>query len=110
MYMLTEFIHLLEKIPATFWGVIVGSLLSLSGVALTNRASDRRLRAQFEHERILKAKEREMAFRKEVFLAAAEAVAAGINAIGRFANLELQNEQITNVYIEKSPPFLRSML
>lgn len=101
--MLVYLIHLLESIPATFWGVTFGSLLSLGGVALTNSASDRRLRAQFEHERIQKTKEREMALRKEVFLAAAEAVAAGMNAIGRFANLDLPNDQITGDYIEKSP-------
>lgn len=101
--MLTYLIHFLESIPATFWGVTFGSLFSLGGVALTNRASDRRLRAQFEHERIQKTKEREMTLRKEVFLAAAEAVAAGMNAIGRFANLDLTNDQISGDYIEKSP-------
>lgn len=103
MSMLADLIHLLESVPATFWGVVFGSLLSLGGVALTNRASDRRLRAQFEHERMQKAKEREMALRKEVFLAAAEAVAAGMNAISRFSNLDLPNDQITSDYIEKSP-------
>lgn len=103
MNLLADLIHLLEAIPASFWGVVFGSLLSLGGITLTNRASDRRLSAQFEHERIQKTKEREMALRKEVFLAAAEAVAAGMNAVSRFGNLDLPNEQITGDYIEKSP-------
>jgi len=101
--MLDNFIRLLESIPATFWGVTFGSILALCGVALTSRASDRRLGVQFEHERKQKTNEREMELRKEVFLAAAEAIASGMNAISRFANLDLPNEQITGDYVEKSP-------
>lgn len=100
---LSEFIHLLEAIPASFWGVVVGSFFSIGGVALTNRASDRRLRAQFEHERKLKTKDREMALRKEVYLDAAEAIAAGMNAISRFANLDIPHDQITSAYVQKAP-------
>ncbi len=103
MTLLADLIHLLEAIPASFWGIVFGSLLSFGGVALANTASDRRLRAQFEHERIQKTKEREMVLRKEVFLAAAEAVAAGMNAVSRFGNLDLPNDQITGDFIEKSP-------
>ncbi len=99
----TEIIGLLEAIPSAFWGVIVGSFFSIGGVALTNLASDRRLRAQFEHERVLKTKDREMALRKEIYLEAAEAIAAGMNSISRFANLEIQHDEITKAYAEKAP-------
>ncbi|MGH8128552.1 MAG: hypothetical protein ACRETC_09380 [Gammaproteobacteria bacterium] len=105
--MFAHLIHLLESIPAAFWGVVVGALLSLGGVTLTNRASDKRLRAQFEHERIEKAKEREMALRKDVFLAAAEAIAAGINSISRFVDLDLPDNLITSDYIQKSPAIIK---
>jgi hypothetical protein len=100
---ITEFLHMLQSIPASFWGVVIGSFFSIGGVALTNRASDRRLRLQFEHERGLKTKDREMELRKEVYLAAAEAIAAGLHAISRFPNLDIPNDQITNAFIEKSP-------
>lgn len=103
MAILSELLTLIEKIPATFWGVVVGSFFSILGVALTNRASDRRLRTQFSHERELKTKDREMMLKKEIYLAATEAIAAGTNAIGRFANLDLKNDQITEEYIEKAP-------
>lgn len=103
MNALSEFIRLLEAIPATFWGVVVGSFFSIGGVALTNRASDRRLRSQFEHERELKTKDREMALRKEIYLEAAEAIAAGMNTISRFANLDIPYDQLTNTYVEKAP-------
>ncbi len=101
--MLNTIAQLLDAIPASFWGVVVGSFCSIAGVAITNRASDKRLRAQFEHERESKTKDREMALRKEVFLSAAEAVASGMNSIGRFANLDIPNDQITQPYVEKAP-------
>lgn len=44
-----------------------------------------------------------MALRKEVFLSAAEAIAAGMNSIGRFANFDIPNDQVTQLYVEKSP-------
>lgn len=101
--MLNMIAQFLDAIPASFWGVVVGSFFSIAGVAITNRASDKRLRAQFEHERQSKTKDREMALRKEVFLSAAEAVASGMNAIGRFANFDIPNDQITQPYVEKAP-------
>lgn len=103
MTMLLYLLCLIEKIPASFWGVVIGSFFTIIGITLTNRASDKRLRAQFEHEQNQKTKDREMALRKEVYLAAAEAISAGTNAIARFANLDLPNDQITAAYVEKAP-------
>lgn len=99
--MLNTILQLLNSIPASFWGVVVGSFFSIAGVAITNRASDRRLRTQFEHERESKTKYREMELRKEVFLSAAEALAAGMNTIGRFSNFDIPNDQVTQPYVEK---------
>lgn len=101
--MLSVITQFLELIPASFWGVVVGSFFSIAGVAITNRASDKRLRAQFEHERESKTKDREMMLRKEVFLSAAEAIAAGMNSIGRFVNFDIPNDQVTQPYVEKAP-------
>jgi hypothetical protein len=100
LHTITQFFN---AIPASFWGVVVGSFFSIAGVAITNRASDKRLRSQFEHERELKTKDRGMALRKEVFLSTAEAVAAGMGSIGRFANFDIPNDQVTQPYIEKAP-------
>jgi len=94
---------LLEKIPATFWGVVVGSFLSLGGVVASNRANDRRLRQQLAHDRELKNRERELSLRKDIYLAAAEAIATGINSLGAFANLDIPNDKLTAAYIDKSP-------
>jgi hypothetical protein len=100
-------ISILEKIPATFWGVVIGSFFSILGVALSNRASDKRQRSQFDHEHILKTKEREMALRKDIYLAASEAIAAGANAIARIGNLDLPNDQVMQNYEQKAPAILK---
>ena len=93
----------IESIPATFWGVIIGAFFSLSGVALTNRANDRRLHAQLAHDRQIKDRERELTLRKDVYLAAAEAISAGLMTVGRFADLEIPHDKLTEIYLEKSP-------
>ncbi len=49
--------QLLDKIPATFWGVVIGSLLTLTGIFFTNRANNRRLSLQLQHDRELKNRE-----------------------------------------------------
>jgi len=97
-----EILNLIEKIPATFWGVAVGSLLSLGGVVISNRANDRRLRQQFAHDRELRNRERELSLRKDIYLTAAEAIATGINSLGNFANLDIPNDKLTAAYVDKS--------
>lgn len=98
---------LIANIPATFWGVVTGSFFSIIGVSLSNRASDKRLRFQFDHERTQKTKDREMTLRKDVFLAAAEAIQAGTNSISRFSNLDIAHEAVTKDYVDKSPVISR---
>lgn len=96
-------LNLLEQIPASFWGVVAGAMFSLGGVTLTNQASDRRMRSQFEHERLQRSKDLAMTLRKEIFLMAAEAIAVGVNSVGKFANLDLTEDKITAAYMDKSP-------
>jgi len=98
-----DILTLVEKIPASFWGVVIGSLLSLGGVVASNRANDRRLRQQLAHDRELKTRERELTLRKDIYLDAAEAIATGINSIGNFANLDIPSDKLTAAYIVKSP-------
>jgi hypothetical protein len=68
---------LLVRIPGTFWGVLAGSAFSLGGVVLSNRNSARNLRLRLEAEREARNTEREMGLRKEIYLAAAEAIPPG---------------------------------
>jgi hypothetical protein len=87
-----HFAQLLGDIPATFWGVVVGSLFTLAGIYFTNRANDRRLRV-----------EREMAFRKETYAAAAEAISVSISALAKFSDLSSSLKEISSMYHDKSP-------
>ena len=106
--MLTDFVTLIEKIPGTFWGVIIGSFFTLLGIVLTNRAHDRRLQAQLAHERDLNNQEREMTLRKDIYLTAAEAVYAGLIAISRFPNFDIPIDKLTDSYIDKAPSIAKT--
>ena len=96
-------IDLLNRIPATFWGVVVGSFFTLTGVYFTNRSDDRRLKLQLQSDRELKNREREMAFRKETYAAAAEAITASVNALPKLCDLSVSLQAISTAYNEKSP-------
>lgn len=102
-----DFLHfltrLLDQIPATFWGVIAGSLFTLTGIYFTNRSNDRRLRLQLQNDRELKNREREMMFRKDTYSAAAEAISVSMSALSRFSELSFSLKEILAMYLEKSP-------
>jgi hypothetical protein len=95
--------QLLNKIPATFLGVVVGSFFTLLGVYFTNRASDRRLSLQLQNDRELKNREREMNFRKDTYAAAAEAIAVSVNVLSKLSELGYSLKEISAEYLEKSP-------
>jgi len=78
-------------------------LATLSGVFVANLSQNKRLRAQLAHEREMKNHEREMSLRKDVYLAGAEAVYAGLLAVNRFANLETPHEKVIEGYLDKAP-------
>ncbi len=103
MEFLTEFLDIVAMVPGTFWGVIVGSFFSIGAVMLSNRASDRRLRAQFAYERELRISDSELALRKEIYLAATEAISAGLQSVAKMADLEILTSDVTDEYIKKSP-------
>jgi hypothetical protein len=90
-------------VPGTFWGVIAGSIFTLLGTQLTNRAYDRRLRLQLQTDRALRSREREMSFRKEVFVSAAEAVASAANTLSRFSDLSVPQKDLSAAFLESSP-------
>ena len=93
----------LNKVPATFWGIVIGSLFTLTGVYLTNRASDRRLKLQLQNDRELGNRERKMTFLKDTYSAATEAISVSVNALSKFSDLSFSLKEISATYIEKSP-------
>jgi hypothetical protein len=101
--LLLSIVELLGRIPGAFWGVVIGSFFTLTGIFFTNRADDRRLRLQLKSDRELKDREREMMFRKETYGAAAEAIAISINVLPKLCDLSLSLQQVSAIYQEKSP-------
>lgn len=105
---LNQLLALTEKIPAAFWGVVIGSFFSLGGIMIANRANDRRLREQLRHDREMRNRDRELSLRKDVYLSVAEAVLAGIAVIGRIADLEIPNNKVMEAYADKSPAIAKA--
>ena len=66
--------NLLSDIPDVVWSGITASLLTLSGVMLSNRDNTKRLQLQLQHDSDEKAKQRKADLRKDVYLHAAEEV------------------------------------
>lgn len=99
--------ELLDAVPPTIWGFIIGSLLTVLGVVLTNAANTKRLRLQHEHEWKLESKERNLNLRRDVYLAAMEAIATSVATIGRFGNLNIPSDELELVLTDKSPAFSR---
>ena len=102
-----DFLHfltqLLDEIPATFWGVVIGSIFTLTGVYFTNRAGDRRLRLQLQNDMELKNREREMTFRKDTYAAAAEAISVSMSALSKVSDVSFSLKEVSAMYLEKSP-------
>ena len=84
-------------------------LATLSGVFVANLSQNKRLRAQLAHEREMKNREREMSLRKDVYLAGAEAVYAGLLAVNRFATSKLLTKRSSRGISTKLPPSPRSI-
>jgi hypothetical protein len=98
-----ELFRLLSRVPGTFWGVIAGSIFTLLGTQLTNRANDRRLRLQLQTDRELRSREREMSFRKEVFVSAAEALVRAVNNLSKFSDLSVPQKDLSAAISESLP-------
>ena len=69
MNILTKF---LASIPDVVWSGVIASILTLSGVLISNWSNSNRLRMQLQHDADEKAKERTATFRRDVYLQAAE--------------------------------------
>lgn len=93
----------LGKVPGTFWGVVLGSLLSLAGVHLSNRAAERRQSSQLDHDREMRRQERDLSLRKDVYLAAADAMQSAVVFIGKLSNPNISLEEQSKAYFEKIP-------
>lgn len=63
-----KLVALLRLIPDVVWSGIVASVLTLSGVIISNNSNTKRLNVQLKHDAVEKMKERIAGIRREVYL------------------------------------------
>lgn len=105
---LTPLNCLVRSIPATFWGVLAGSLFTLIGVWLTNRAQWQRQERLLSHERSLKSQERELSLKRDIYLAAADSVAAGFEAVMKRPNISTPHDKVFEAWSSKANAMTRT--
>ena len=79
---------LLASIPDVFWSGIIGAVLALSGVLISNRSNTTRLRIQLQHDANEKAKERTASLRREVYLRTVEELVKANSHLASLPNLD----------------------
>ena len=95
-------IAFMEAVPPTVWGFLVGSFITVVGVALTNASNTKRLRLQHAHERELDARARDLSMRRDVYLNAFEAMATGMTTVGSFGELDIPFQELMRQYMGKA--------
>lgn len=98
------------EFPVPLWTAAVAAAFSLLMVVVTNLFNDRRLRKQFEYERSIRNEDRSAQMRREIYLAAAEAIHAGIVAIMSLGNIDKTVEDATREFTAKSPAISKAQL
>jgi hypothetical protein len=97
-----DLIGMLEAVPATVWGFLIGSLITVIGVALTNASNTKRLRLQHAHERAIAERTRDLAMRRDVYLGAFDAIATGMTMVGNFGELDVPFQDLMRSYMGKA--------
>lgn len=69
---MSTLIEFFRSIPDVIWSGVIASVLTLSGVLISNRSNTNRLRIQLQHDAVENAKERTATLRREVYLQTAE--------------------------------------
>lgn len=85
---MSDLVSLLASIPATVWSGIIGAIIALSGVLLSNRGNTSRLGIQLQHDAAEKAKERTAALRRDVYLRAIEELVKTNSHLAGLPNLD----------------------
>ena len=97
-----DLVGMLEAVPATVWGFLIGSLITVVGVALTNASNTKRLRLQHAHERAIAERGRDLAMRRDVYMGAFDAIATGMTMVGNFGELEVPFQDLMRSYMGKA--------
>lgn len=69
---MTILLTFLQSVPDVIWSALIASVLTLSGVLVSNRSNTQRLKVQLQHDANEKTKERISVLRRDVYLRVAE--------------------------------------
>ena len=110
---LAQIIRLLKEIPNVVWSAIIASLITLSGVWLSNRNSRNLQQNQLRHDAERRNSERELALRKEVYLEALESISISIARISHlnptdFANNTTQKKELWEGIVQESTSYFKT--
>ncbi|MBI4825332.1 MAG: hypothetical protein HY807_02780 [Nitrospirae bacterium] len=93
-----EIITAIIAIPDVVWAAIIASFLTLGGVLLTNRGSNKRLTNQLLHDAQQRDRERSMELKREVYLKATEAITVNHMILMKLTNLNVQELEIAQQF------------
>jgi hypothetical protein len=99
-----DIIAYLKQVPPTAWaaafGSTAGALLALPGLVLSLRHARKLQANQLAHDSMERTLERQMAWRRQVYLEAAESTSRLSNLLGRLADLSISDADLSRGYIE----------
>ncbi|PPC94842.1 MAG: hypothetical protein CTY33_02850 [Methylotenera sp.] len=88
----TPIVIYITKVPDVIWSGLLASILTLSGVFLSNHNNMKRLTQELKHDAEQKRTERESALRREIYLKAAEEMVRAHLHLSRLPIIDLTKE------------------
>jgi len=79
----------ITAIPDVIWSGVIASILTLSGVLISNRSNTYRIKLQLKHDAEEREKERKSELRRDVYLTAAEEITKANSYISTLPQLDL---------------------
>lgn len=86
----------LSSIPAVIWSGVIASILTLSGVLISNKSNTKRLKIQLEHDAKQKSEDRKSIIKREVYLDLAKEATKATNYLAGIANIDIVKINISD--------------
>src|SRR4051794_30236818 len=86
---MSTIVSLFQSVPDVIWSALIASLLTLSGVLVSNWSNTNRLKLQLQHDAHEKSKERVSTLRRDVYLRVAEELVRANAHLGSLPQLDL---------------------
>jgi hypothetical protein len=97
-----DFATVLQQIPPTAWaagiGAAIGALASLPGLGLSLRHARLLQAKQLAHDSAERTRERQMAWRRQVYLESVESIARLSGLLGRMADLNFPDSDVSRLF------------